>query len=260
MSDANWRDSCREAGDLLDLLNQLDASRRKFRLLCAAWCRRVEDLLPNQEFRDRILLVERFAEGRLTDDEREQAWEASDRSLQELPGWADFINHGAPNPSYHAALAVDFALWSDARQNHGNAEGAGYVLIDVVEALSGMAFGMNVVEALEGMALGGAAPTTDRWNEFQAAERAKLAEVIREVFGNPFRPVLLEPAWVRWKQGTVRKLAQMIYEARVFHHLPVLADALEEAGCTQGDILAHCRRPGDHVLGCWVLDRLLDRP
>jgi hypothetical protein len=55
------------------------------------------------------------------------------------------------------------------------------------------------------------------------------------------------------------KLARSIYQEERFHDLPVLADALEEAGCTDADILAHCRQPGSHVRGCWVVDAILGK-
>lgn len=62
-----------------------------------------------------------------------------------------------------------------------------------------------------------------------------------------------------WNDATVRKLARTIYETRRFQDMPILADALEEAGCTDADILHHCRQPGEHVGGCWVVDRLLGK-
>jgi hypothetical protein len=71
--------------------------------------------------------------------------------------------------------------------------------------------------------------------------------------------VPLHPSWLRWDDGTIPKLAQAIYDERAFDHLPVLADALEEAGCANADILAHCRGPGEHVRGCWVVDLLLGK-
>jgi hypothetical protein len=55
------------------------------------------------------------------------------------------------------------------------------------------------------------------------------------------------------------KIARSIYDDRLFSDLPVLADALEEAGCTDSDILNHCRQPGEHVLGCWAVDLLLGK-
>jgi hypothetical protein len=87
-------------------------------------------------------------------------------------------------------------------------------------------------------------------------EQAAQATLVREVFGNPFRPVSLPPSI---RTLTVVTLAQAIYDDRAFECLPVLADALEEAGCTDVDILAHCRGPGPHVRGCWVVDLVLGK-
>lgn len=69
--------------------------------------------------------------------------------------------------------------------------------------------------------------------------------------------VAVEPAWLRWQDGCVVRLAQAIAADRAFDRLPILADALEEAGCTHPDVLAHCRRPGAHGGSCWVVDALL---
>jgi hypothetical protein len=62
-----------------------------------------------------------------------------------------------------------------------------------------------------------------------------------------------------WNESTVTELAQAIYTDRAFDRLPILADALEEAGCTDAAILEHCRGPGPHVRGCWVVDLLLGK-
>jgi hypothetical protein len=86
---------------------------------------------------------------------------------------------------------------------------------------------------------------------------AGLADVVREVFGNPFRPAALDPAWLAWGDGTAPKLARALYEERRFADLPILADALEEAGCTNADVLQHLRGGGNHTRGCWALDRVL---
>jgi hypothetical protein len=85
------------------------------------------------------------------------------------------------------------------------------------------------------------------------------AALLRNIFGNPFRPVTLNPALLAWNDGTVVRLAQAIYEDRAFDRLPILGDALEEAGCDDADILAHCRGQGEHVRGCWVVDLLLGK-
>jgi hypothetical protein len=78
--------------------------------------------------------------------------------------------------------------------------------------------------------------------------------LVREIFPNPFRPVTLNPAW---QTSNVTALAQAIYDERAFERLPILADALEDAGCDNADILNHCRQPGEHVRGCWVVDLVL---
>jgi hypothetical protein len=85
------------------------------------------------------------------------------------------------------------------------------------------------------------------------------AAIIRDIF-NPFRPVVLDPVWITCNGGTVVKVAQAIYDERRFHDLPVLADALEEAGCHNAEILGHLRGGGEHVRGCWAVDLLLNKP
>jgi hypothetical protein len=98
-------------------------------------------------------------------------------------------------------------------------------------------------------------PGEDRSGE-EREEFAAQAALLRELVGRlPFRPVPIDPAWLT---PAVIALAQGIYNERAFDRLPALADALEEAGCDNADILDHCRGPGPHVLGCWMLDLLLN--
>jgi hypothetical protein len=110
----------------------------------------------------------------------------------------------------------------------------------------------------------------------QVVGRAKAAEsreqmlLVRDIFGNPFRPVAFSP---EWRTDTAVALARQMYEARDFSALPILADALQDAGCTSADVLTHCRghqegvpgepvdlspvQTGPHVRGCWVVDFVL---
>ena len=80
--------------------------------------------------------------------------------------------------------------------------------------------------------------------------------MVRCIFGNPFHPVVLDPSW---RTSTVLSLAGGIYEERAFDRMPILADALQDAGCEDAEVLVHCRNPGPHVRGCWVLDLLLGK-
>jgi ATP-dependent Clp protease ATP-binding subunit ClpA len=73
------------------------------------------------------------------------------------------------------------------------------------------------------------------------------------------REYAIDPSWLRWNDGTVVKIARVIDQERRWQELPILADALEEAGCTDQVILGHCRQPGEHSSGCWVIDLLLDK-
>jgi hypothetical protein len=80
--------------------------------------------------------------------------------------------------------------------------------------------------------------------------------LLRDIFGNPCRPVTRDAAW---QTATAVQLAQALYDARNFTDLLILADALENAGCTSQELLAHLRGPGPHVLGCWALDLVLKK-
>jgi hypothetical protein len=99
------------------------------------------------------------------------------------------------------------------------------------------------------------------WESFHVRPREEwetcrdtMAAVIRDVFGNPFRRVSFAKGW---RTATAVGLARGMYESRDFGAMPILADALEEAGCDDPDVLAHCRSGGRHVRGCWVVDLVL---
>ncbi|HEY1186580.1 MAG TPA: hypothetical protein VGE74_02935 [Gemmata sp.] len=88
------------------------------------------------------------------------------------------------------------------------------------------------------------------------AEMGAQCALLREIFGNPFRPVALAP---EWRTDTVVLLAQQVYNSHDFGAMPVLADALQDAGCVAADVLSHCRSEGPHMRGCWVVDWVLGK-
>jgi hypothetical protein len=87
-------------------------------------------------------------------------------------------------------------------------------------------------------------------------EQTHQCELLRDIFVSPFRPVTVEACW---QTSMVLALAQAIYDERGFDSLPILGDALEDAGCANRAILDHLRGPGVHVRGCWPVDLLLGR-
>ncbi|WP_238537824.1 hypothetical protein [Zavarzinella formosa] len=93
-------------------------------------------------------------------------------------------------------------------------------------------------------------------DEASARRLKRMAEVCRDVFGNPFHPVAFD---ARWRTVEVFGIAEGVYDDRAFGRLPILADALEDAGCDDLVILDHCRSLGRHVRGCWVADLALGK-
>jgi hypothetical protein len=102
------------------------------------------------------------------------------------------------------------------------------------------------------------------WDDGEPA-RQRAVWTLHEVFGNPFairrkRKNDLRRGWMfdpAWRTDTAMTLARSIYDSREFTTMPILADALQDAGCDNEDVLTHARRPGEHVRGCWVLDLVL---
>ncbi|MFO0806291.1 MAG: hypothetical protein U0791_24570 [Gemmataceae bacterium] len=88
------------------------------------------------------------------------------------------------------------------------------------------------------------------------SEVQAIVEFALDIFGNPFRPISFSP---EWRTTTTVAIAQGMYESRDFGPMPLLADALQDAGCEVPEIIDHCRRPGPHVRGCRVVDGVLGK-
>lgn len=100
----------------------------------------------------------------------------------------------------------------------------------------------------------------EAWRAARTQEARFFCDLLRDPMGNPFRPQPdLSPDWLARQGGTVVALARTIYGEGAFDQFPVLGDALEEAGCDDQGILEHCRGPGPHARGCWLLDLLAGR-
>jgi hypothetical protein len=95
---------------------------------------------------------------------------------------------------------------------------------------------------------------------FEETAPQSLCGLVRDVFiPPPFRAVAVAPSWLSWNGGIVARMARAAYDGRAFGDLPVLADALEEAGCTEAAMLAALRTGGPHARGSWPLDLLLGK-
>lgn len=220
MTEQEWLE-CTDPFPMLKFLWE-SGSHRKLRLFAGACCRRVSQLLEYDQSRRAIDIAEQFAEGLVS----EQQLPSIERATHETSLALDW------GPKGIAGSAANRTVWGDARD----------VALRTSEQTS---------EAVS-IAHGG------QWADL-AARKAELgvqSQLLRHIFGNPFRPVTLGPTWLT---ATVKHLAQTIYNDRAFDRMPILADALEEAGCTNEDILAHCRGPGAHVRGCWLVDLLLGK-
>jgi hypothetical protein len=126
--------------------------------------------------------------------------------------------------------------------------------VSAAELAAGWAAKLGRVKAPRLAAIWAARAAADWRGESEAQ-----AELLRDVFGDCFERFTINPTWLTWNDGAVRNIAEAIYEERTFEQMPILADALEDAGCDNAEILNHCRAPGVHVRGCWAVDLLLGK-
>jgi hypothetical protein len=132
-------------------------------------------------------------------------------------------------------------------------------LAEAARACGGLASAVARVPATRMVALaaGGPAPIPHHpAGPMRALPDAEKCALLRDIFGNPFRPVALDPSWLT---STAVALATGIYAERAFDRMPILADALQDAGCYHPDVLSHCRGGGPHARGCWVVDLILGK-
>jgi hypothetical protein len=225
MTEAEWLDSSNP--ELMLQFLDGKVSDRKLRLFICACCRRIWDQLRDERSQRAVETAERYADGTATSRELAAARTPALRAARGRgadPAWAAYwaVNGSAARTVWNGAAAAFEAearsAALDARVGKGNESAA--------------------------------------WNVGWNTGLKGQAALLREIVGNPFRPVRLDPLWLAWNDGAVRKLAQAIYGSRRLADLPLLADALEESGCDDAELLGHCRRPRGHVRGCFAVDLL----
>jgi len=196
---------------------------RRMRLFACACCRRIWHLLQEEGIRELVEASELFADDAIGANEFRRIL---DRAVSAKVGMNQ--QRIAERLGWPAALASG-AAWASTGEGQ---EGTGF-----------HAF----AEAARDAAQAAKQSRAEDW-ELEAAAQCAL---VRDIFGNVFQPV---PADTNWRSANVVALAAAIYDERAFGRLPIVADALEDAGCTTPEILDHCRQPGEHVRGCWVVD------
>jgi hypothetical protein len=245
---------------------QFNASDRKLRLFACACCRRIWHLMTDERSRHAVDVAERFADGLVTDEDRASAeqlalnsWEDARRGAQDFDvpfsqgdngeiHWAEgyhdmLFRLAAPYPAFYASR--------DFKKIHPR-EQRPRAVSDTLWASSFAS--KTVLYSKCGEVMTEYPPP---WSEEECLRQAIL---LRDIFGNPFQPVPhVSPAILHWNNGIIPKLAEAIYQGGAFNRLPNLADALEKAGGVADKVLAHCRHPGPHVRGCWVIDLLLGK-
>ncbi len=224
MTEAEWL-ACTDPQPMLKYARE-KVSDRKLRLLAVACCRRFPLLLA--ESKEAADVAERLADGNADGMELNAARIAA-------------MSFDDGDETVFTSVAV--------------------TATDAWEAIEGAISGVvaHAVSSIEA-SLEAMGPSAESWlgsPEVAAAkERASIADLVREILPNPFEQVAINSVWL---SSSVVDLRQHIYRVRSFDRLPLLADALEDAGCTDAAILSHCRGPGPHVRGCWVVDLLLGK-
>lgn len=245
MTEAKWL-NCTDPKTMLDYLEDT-ASARKCRLFAVACCRRIWQYLKDKRSRRLVEVAESLADGAAT--------------VKQL--------RAAFNQAAKAQEAIHY-------------EGGDAVDQSAAEAVLGLREELLIAQVFEGIEEAvGEARAGEAWDRIYRtpgkdyrtqeaehneecdagaeAEKAVQAALLRCIFGNPFQFASIDPAWLRWHDGLLLSMAQQMYDSRDFTDMSVLADALEEAGCQDQDILGHCRSGVEHVRGCWLVDLLLGK-
>jgi hypothetical protein len=257
MTEAEWLEYARTR----PMLRWLDenGSVRKLRLFACACCRAVWYLLLDARSRKSVEVAEAFADGFATESELAEAHLGARIAAWSLRG-SDGISRRLTHPpesyfpddepidgwwesSMLLATAEAAVIRKPTRHEFSITLGGN----DTLDAWYSYTPYTEVVASLSSLF-----GVSDEDREARDAAGTKQLAFLRDIFGNPFRPITFDPAW---RTDTALSLARQMHESRDFGAMPILADALQDAGCDNEDILSHCRdATATHVLGCWVID------
>jgi hypothetical protein len=240
MTEAEWLE-CTEPAPMLNFLGE-QVSERKRRLVVCACCRHIWHLLTDRRGREAVEVAEQYADGKVNMRKMRIAQKKLIERIDAVER-IHAVSRSSSRTLFNALVAaIDPAslspenFWQSIRVTQ---HAAGWAAWEVTP--EDTAKRREVIASAE------------------AEERIFQSRIIRDICGNPFHPSSVSPIWLLWNDGAVRCVTHVIYEERAFDRMPILADALEDAGCDNAEILAHCRGPGPHVRGCWVVDLLLGK-
>lgn len=234
MNEAEWL-ACADPRLMLDHLRDR-VSARKLRWFACACVRLVWEHLIDERSARAVEVAARFADGQAEAAELAVA----ESEAFEVARVAD-LRSTVSDPAWAATRAAARAAGHDP---FGAASGAAFIA-----ALCSAPWAF----APSGSVLHHGDPAA------KAEARRRQCRLLREIVGNPFRAVVVPADWPGWTDQAVQCLASHVYREDRFDELPILADALEDAGCTDESMLRHCREPGDHVRGCWLIDLILGK-
>ena len=285
MLESEWN----HCGDPVALLNYLDKriTERQFRLIACACARRLESLFESGASSLAIGAAEKYADGLITADELRQAEEDARKALTMatreahsiwaqgpaavtarrawVKVWARTAAANTCERDIHAISAPSLETDSQGNPAVRTAQVASWALEVLQEPEKANENDSADTETplffafLRGLKTTVRRIAEDAQNGLEASESVVQARIVRDILGNPFRPVAFAHQWRFDHNWTAYKVAEEIYENRTFADLPILGDALEDAGCADKAILDHLRAPMLHVRGCWVLDLVLDK-
>jgi hypothetical protein len=230
MTEAEWLAST----DIDALIKALGRkpSKRKRRLFGCASVWRIWEFIPT-EHRTAVMVAEQFADAIVSEAELERHERAA-----KVAAWGHF-DKSYVKTAVQACACVTGKL--------------------PTTSVSGWWYAVTIMEWKRAEESGTNPELSDFIGVTKQAEKEELSHqlvIFRDIFGNPFRPVAFDP---NWRTSTAVVLATQMYDTRDFSAMPILADALQDAGCDNTDILDHCRSAGPHVRGCWVVDLVLGK-
>jgi hypothetical protein len=237
MIEAEWPNQ----PDFAPLLRSLDdrLPDRKKRLLAVAFCRLAGDLLNHPVLLEALETAERYADGNASGVDLENCRSrCRELAVREYEVWAGTIEPIARQQRSEIAWAAAFATTTPLE----------------LTAVCGKTITVGDLLSPTDSAGSLAELALNQWlkREQNQAHRARIADVA----GDLFEPVAFSDDW---RTSTVVAIAQQMYVSRDFSAMPILADALQDAGCDIESVLNHCREPGTHIRGCWVVDLVLGK-